>query len=470
VSGGFSQAHPSFLLKILLSKRRLVWYNNFTMEEKNTGDSPDPGSPNLKKNTWLRNYIPLFLGESVSLLGSIIVQFAIVWWLTVTTGDATILANGTIFIRLPGALFAPLLSSVVDRMDRRWVLAITDAIISLGTIFLVIMFWLERIQIWHIFLVFGISSIFGNLQWSAVTAVTSSIVPDDQLQRVEGMTVTVQSLFNLAGPVLGALLIETLALPVHIVLSLDVITATIAILLLLTIKVPRVIRHDENTLSLSTIWQDMSEGFGFIFANKGFLYLIIIFAFINLALNPVFTFLPLLVTDYFHMGASELGWLQAAMGAGMGLGGLVMTIWGGFQRKMNTIILGNALFAFFLGVFAVASPNMYWLAVAGMFFLSLSQPISNSPILAILQSKVPHALQGRVFTLTLSLISVVQPLILLIAGPVARVTGVHFWYWVGFAGMALTTLLFFIKPVYRIEDQEFENGNGSAVIAQPVVE
>ena len=405
------------------------------------------------------------------MLGSIIVQFAIVWWLTVTTGDPSILASGTIFIRLPGALLGPFLSSVVDRMDRRLVLAVTDAIISLGTIFLVIMFWLELIQIWHIFVVFGISSVFGNIQWSAVTAVTSSIVPDEHLQRVEGLTVTVQSLFTLAGPVLGALLIETFALPVHLVLSIDVITATIAILLLLTIKVPKVLREDESAMTISTMWQDMTEGFSFIFSNKGFLYLIAIFAFINLALNPIFTFLPLLVKDYFGKGAQELGWVQAAMGAGMGLGGLIMTLWGGFKRKMKTIILGNALYALCLGVFAAASPNMFWLALAGMFMASVTQPISNSPIMAILQSKIPLNLQGRVFTLTISLISVTQPLILLIAGPVARVTGVHFWYWIGAAGMAIATLLFFLKPVYNIEDKKFENGNSTNMnIVQPAAE
>ena len=439
------------------------------MEAKNNEDVPDP-QPQPKSKAWLRNYIPLFFGESVSMLGSFVVQFAITWWLTVTTGDPSILANGTIFIRLPGALLGPFLSSVVDRLDRRLVLAVTDAIISAGTIFLVAMFWLDRVKIWHIFLVFGISSIFGNIQWSAVTAVTSSIVPKEHLQRTEGLTVTVQSLFTLAGPMLGALLIETFALPVHIVLSIDVITAAIAILLLLAIKIPKVVKPAESAITISSMWHDMAEGFGFIFSNKGFLYLIGIFAFINLALNPVFTFMPLLITDYFHMGASELGWLQAAGGAGMGLGGLVMAIWGGFKRKMNTIIFGNALFAVFLIMLAAASPNTYWLALVAFFLASVSQPITNSPIMAILQSKIPHALQGRVFTLTISLISVTQPLILLVAGPVARITGVHFWYWIGAIGMSITTLLFFIRPVYRIENQDFENGNDAAVIMQPVVE
>ena len=138
-----------------------------------------------KDRSWLKSYIPLFIGEAFSILGSVLVQFAIVWWLTDTTGSATTLASGSIAIIVPGALLGPFLGTLVDRLDRRWVLVITDAIISLGTIFLIIMFWLERVEIWHIFVVFGISSIFGSLQWSAMQAVTSTIVPEEHLQRMQ---------------------------------------------------------------------------------------------------------------------------------------------------------------------------------------------------------------------------------------------------------------------------------------------
>lgn len=445
-----------------------LWYNNFIMEETHNEDNPDPhlSSPD---RAWLKTYIPLFLGESVSLLGSIIVQFAIVWWLTETTGSSTVLASGSIFIMLPGSLFGPFLATLVDRMDRRMLLVVTDAIISLGTIFLVFMFWLDIIEIWHIYLVFGISSIFGNMQWAAVTAVTSSIVPDDQLQRVEGMTVTVQSLFNLAGPVLGAALVSLL--PIYGVLSIDVITASIAILLLLTLKIPKVVRHDERAITPSAMWRDMTEGFKFIVAHQGFLYLILVFALFNFFLQPIFTFLPLLVTDYFGKGVAELGYLQSALGLGMVLGGLIMSVWGGFKRKIHTIIFGNLFFGLFIAVIAIASPDMFWLSVIGVLLMSISNPIMNSPILALLQSKVPLEIQGRVFSLAQSLVTLSIPLALGIAGPIAEKTGVHVWYWVSCIGTVAATGLLFLKPIFTLEDQEFNNHTiDGATIVQPTAE
>lgn len=435
------------------------------MEETTNSDVPDPHLQPHNRS-WLKTYIPLFLGESVSLLGSIIVQFAIVWWLTETTGSSTVLASGSIFIMLPGALLGPFLSTLVDRIDRRWVLVITDAIISLGTIFLVIMFYLDTIHLWHIFLVFGISSIFGNLQWAAVTAVTSTIVPEDQLQRVEGFTVTLQSLFNLAGPILGATLVTLL--PVYGVLAIDAITALIAILLLLALRIPKVVttpRH--QALDPAGMWQDFKEGFRFLINYRGFMYLIVFFALTNFFLAPLFTFIPLLVTDYFGKGVLQLGLLNTFWGAGMALGGLVMTAWGGFKRKVKTIILGNVLFGIFVGIIAIAPVDQFWMALVGFALVATTMPMGNAPILALLQTKVPKEMQGRIFSLGQSLTSLATPIALAIAGPVAEKTGVHLWYWIGAIALLLLTSMFLLRPLYTLEDQEI-NGKGEFIV-QPVV-
>ena len=418
------------------------------MEEVKTKENTD-----VHKHHWLKTYIPLFLGESISLLGSIIVQFSIVWWLTETTGSATILATGSIFIMLPGALIGPFLATLVDRMDRRWVLVITDAIISLGTIFLMLMFWLDTIQIWHIFLVFAISSVFGNMQWSAVAAVTSTIVPEEQLQRVQGANTTLQSVFNIGGPVLGATLMGLL--PIYAVLSVDMITAVIAIALLWVLKIPKVVKSTQEPVSPAGMWRDFKDGFRFVTHHRGFLYLIIAFALMNFFLEPLFTFFPLLVTDYFKKGVFELSLIDTFWGIGMVIGGLIMSAWGGFKRKIKSIILGNILFGIFVGVIAIAPPEMFWLALVGVFLMAMSNSISNAPIMALLQTKVPKEIQGRVFSLTQSLVTITIPLSLLIAGPIADVTGVHIWYWIGAVGMLAICGLQFLKPIYTLEDQEF---------------
>ncbi|MCD6475552.1 MAG: MFS transporter [Anaerolineaceae bacterium] len=407
-----------------------------------------------KDRSWLKSYIPLFIGEAFSILGSVLVQFAIVWWLTDTTGSATTLASGSIAIIVPGALLGPFLGTLVDRLDRRWVLVITDTIISLGTIFLIIMFWLERVEIWHIFVVFGISSIFGSLQWSAMQAVTSTIVPEEHLQRMQGLVTMVQSGITIGAPPLGALLLSILQ--IYQILSLDVITAVIAVSLIWIIKFPKIIQTNEKVVSPQNMWMDFKEGFSFMTHYRGMLYMVLAFALMNMILEPMFTFFPLYITDYFGLGALELGFISTSWGGGMLLGGLLMSVWGGFKRKMKTVILGNFFFSIFAAMIAAARPDMFWFALAGVLLMAFSNALTNAPIMAILQSKVPKHMQGRIFSLVQSMVSISVPISLLISGPIADKYGVHLFYWVGAIGMALISLLMLIKPIRTIEDQEVD--------------
>lgn len=401
---------------------------------------------------WLKRYIPLFLGQTFSLLGSTLVQFAIVWWLTQSTGSSAILASGTIAIIVPGALLGPFLGTLVDRLDRRLVLIVTDAIITLGTIFLMVMFWLDLIQVWQVFVVFSISSLFGSMQWTANTAVMSTIVPDDQLTRVQGITTTLQAGVNIAGPPLGALLMGVL--PIYGVLSIDVITAVIAIAILGMLRLPKVIRHDEHAVTPKRMWLDFREGLHFILHWRGLLYVIIAFALINAVLEPIFTFFPLLVTQYFGLGALELGSINAAWGLGMVAGGVLISVWGGFKKKINTMIFSNLFMGVFLGVLSLAAPNQFWLAVVAIFFAASANPLNNASVMALLQSRIPQHMQGRVLSLASSMVSITIPISLAIAGPLAEITGVHPWYWIGTFGLILISLLFFIKPIRTIEEQE----------------
>ena len=407
-----------------------------------------------ENKTWLKSFIPLFLGESFSMLGSVLVQFAIVWWLTDTTGSATVLASGSIAIIVPGALLGPFLGTLVDLIGRRWVLVITDSLISLGTLFLIIMFRLERIEIWHIFVLFGISSLFGSMQWSAMQAVISTIVPDEHLQRLQGLTTTIQSAITIGAPPLGALLMSVL--PVYQVLSIDVGTAVFAIALLWLVKIPKVVQSTEKVVSIGGMWRDCREGFSFLVHWRGMFYLILVYALVSMLIEPIFTFLPLLVTEHFGLGALELGFINTAWGIGMVAGGLVMSIWGGFKKKIKTNIFGNMMFGIFMLPIAMARPDMYWLALIGIFLSGMSSALSNAPIMAILQSKVPKHMQGRVFSLVMSMVQISIPISLAIAGPIADSVGVRPFYWVGSIGMILLSGFMLIKPIRTIEEQEFD--------------
>src|SRR5690606_25588623 len=110
------------------------------------------------------------------------------------------------------------------------------------------------------------------------------------------------------------------------------------------IEIPQPRRIEEATRGLPAFWRsfrgDMSDGLSDVRANRGLVMLIAMAVIINLMLNPASTLLPLLVSSHFAGGALQLGWVNAAFGAGVIIGGALLGTWGGFKRRMFTSMSG----------------------------------------------------------------------------------------------------------------------------------
>jgi DHA3 family macrolide efflux protein-like MFS transporter len=152
---------------------------------------------------------------------------------------------------------------------------------------------------------------------------------------------------------------------------------------------------------------------------------------INMIASPAFSLLPLLVRGHFNGGALQLGWLNSAFGVGAVAGGLLLSIWGGFKKKILTTQVGLIGLSVGLAVIGFAPSTGLVIAISGIFFVGLMLPITNGPIIAVLQSAVDPAVQGRVFTLVSSLSSAMTPLGLIIAGPLSDIFSIQLWYIVG---------------------------------------
>ncbi len=152
---------------------------------------------------------------------------------------------------------------------------------------------------------------------------------------------------------------------------------------------------------------------------------------INFIVDPAFSLMPILVTKHFGGGALQLGWLESTWGIGVVIGGLVLSAWGGFRRRVVTSLLGVIGMGVGTIMVGMAPANAFPLALAGLFLGGFMNPITNGPLFAVLQSTVDADMQGRVFSLVNSGATAMMPLSLLIAGPVADALGVRVWYLVG---------------------------------------
>lgn len=406
---------------------------------------------------WAGPFFTIWIGQAFSLFGSSIVQFALVWWLTQETGSATVLATSTLVALLPQILLGPFAGALVDRWNRRLIMIVADAVIALATALLIYLFATDQVQVWHIYAIVMIRSLGGAFHHPAMTSSTSLMVPDKHLARIAGANQSLQGLINIFAPPLGALLLE--AYSTQTVLLIDLGTATIAILPLLFIRIPqppKQVQSDGSTQTTSYL-QDLREGFAYVIRWKGLLGLILLAMALNFLLVPASSFLPLVITKVFNGGAAELGWVESLFGVGIILGGITLSIWGGFKRRIITSFCGIIGIGLGIVMTGLVPPNMFYLVFIPTFIVGFSQVYANGPLMAIMQSTVSPEMQGRVFSLLGAGATAMMPLSLLIAGPIADRFGIRFWYLVGGSICILMTLAATFNPaIMNIEENHNE--------------
>jgi DHA3 family macrolide efflux protein-like MFS transporter len=412
--------------------------------------------PQLSSN-WKAPFFAIWFGQAFSLLGSGVVQFVLVWWLTIETGSATVLAGATLVAMLPQILLGPLAGPLIDRWNRRLILMVADGIIALSTLWLLSLFSIGAMQVWHVYAVMLIRSAAGAFHFPAMQASTTLMVPREQLARVAGLNQTIQGVTNIASPALGALLLHVSEL--RAALAVDIVTAALAILPLFFIMIPQPPRTmDTADEGEGSFWQAMRTGLRYVWRWPGLMLILLIATVSNFLLTPAFSLMPLLVKSEFGGDAGLLATLEGLFGIGVIAGGLALSAWGGFRRRIATSLMG--LIGIGVGVIAIglAPATTVWLAIAGMFLTGIMHSMTNGPISAVLQSIVAPNMQGRVLSLVTSLATAMTPLSLLVAGPVAEALGVPAWIFIGGAATGLMGVAGFFAPAIL----DIEN-NGTAV-------
>jgi DHA3 family macrolide efflux protein-like MFS transporter len=410
-------------------------------------------STQFTESTSMRPFFTIWTGQVFSLLGSELVQFALVWWLTTTTGSATVLALATMMAVLPRVFVSPVAGALVDRWSRRSIMMAADGLSALAVVALGVLFALDAVQVWHIYTLMFLRSACAAFHWPAMQASTSLMVPEKHLSRVAGLNQALQGLGMIAAPPLGALLLELL--PMQGILAVDVTTAILAIAPLLFIQVPQPERAPAaGEAPAASVVADLREGLRFLRRWPAMLAIVGIAMVVNLLIYPALSLQPLLVTEHFDGDALHLAWMQSAFGVGMVTGGIALGIWGGFKRRAVTGLLALALNGVGLTIVGLAPTGAFPLAVGASLFVWFMNPFANGAIFALLQTTVPADMQGRVFTLVQAGAGAMIPLGLVVAGPVADALGVQTWFLIAGLAMALIGAVgLSIPALVRLEDQ-----------------
>ena len=360
----------------------------------------------------MKTFLTIWFGQLISTLGSGLTSFALAVWIFDQTKQATPFALTVLFGNLPRILLLPVAGSLADRWNRRWVMILSDLGNALVTISVILLLTLGDLQIWHIYIIVTLGSIFSAFQEPAYTASITMLVPQKDLSRANGMVQMVQAIEMVITPVLAGILFVSIGLPG--ILAIDFITFLIAVGTLLLVRIPQP-KLTEQDKKKPSIWSDTVFGWNYLKARPGLFGLLWYFAMVNFLLNwsTVLTG-PMILSRF---SASTLGTIQMVVGIGMLAGGILSSVLKG-PKKRITALLGFIGLALIGMIVAGLRPNAITTA-AGFFWLMIFVPLASSSSQAVFQSKVAPDVQGRVFGIRSMISRSVMPIAFLLAGPLA---------------------------------------------------
>ena len=371
----------------------------------------------MPSQAWVRNVSLFLAGQTVSLLGSMLVQYAVLWYLTLTTKDGTILALSVALGFLPQAVVSVFGGVWADRHNRKYLIMAADATIALATLALALFMMNGVTSVWLIFAAMAIRSAGAGVQTPAVAAALPQLVPAEKLLRVNGINGAIQSGMMLASPPVAALLYANV--PLHGIFFIDVGTAAIGIGILALVPLRAVMRSGERV----GYFDDLREGVRYIGEHHYVKWVLYLFGGIMIAVGAPSMLTPLMVVRSFGDEVWKLTALELAFSIGMLLAGAAIAAWGDrFER--TTLIVWSTLILSALTVALGLSPVL-WVFLVMMFFVGLAVPFFSTPIFTVLQESVDPERLGRVFGFVSIVSAMGMPAGMLVFGPLANVISVE---------------------------------------------
>ncbi|MBS1370013.1 MAG: MFS transporter [Lentisphaeria bacterium] len=358
--------------------------------------------------------ISLFLAaQTVSLFGSSLVQYAIIWHITLSTLSGSMMTISTVCGFFPQIAISLFAGVWIDRHSRKRMIILADGAIALSTLTVALLFLAGYRELWLLFAVLAVRSAGTGIQTPAVNALIPQLVPPEKLMRVNGIYSTISSLMMFLSPAASAAILSVAAL--EATFFIDIVTAAAGIGILLFLAVPALPGTGEKRKTSN--WEDIREGFRYL-RNHALIRRLLVFLFaLMVSISPAAFLTPLLVGRSFGDEVWRLSASEMTFSAGAAAGGLLIAAWGGFSSKVRTTVFAGSLYGLFM--IGIGAAPLFWLYLAANFMIGVTMPCFNAPLTALLQEKVEPEMHGRVFSLVQVSNSCALPLGMVLFGPLA---------------------------------------------------
>ncbi|MHA1561253.1 MAG: MFS transporter [Promethearchaeota archaeon] len=414
-----------------------------------------------------QHYIIFWIGQLFSVLGSSVVFFALIWWITIESQSATILSLAFFFSMIP-QIFVTLFAGVfIDRLDRKKIIIFADFGQALITLIIILMFVFNIASIWGVISLMIIRNLFQAIHQPAVAAIIPVMIPKEKLSRMNVINMLITSAIYVVGPVISGILIGFLDIEnIEIILWIDVGTFLLAIIPTLLITIPSVKKEPKTKTDVKISFKkEFKEGgYRAIMQIKGMFAFFISCIILNSLISPSAVLRPYFISIYHEGDAIMLSYISASIQIGMICGGLFILLRKQWKRKSMMIIVAFFIQGISYLVTSLAPKGDFLTLIIALFFFGIGFPIINSLYLTILQEVVPLDMQGRVNSIDIALSISIMPIAVLISGPIAEAIGVNYLFMIlaALSLIILTIAVLFTDIRYMdkgIMKEEFVNSS-----------
>lgn len=362
---------------------------------------------------WKRNSAFFIGGQSISLFGSMLVQYAIMWHITLETRSGFVMTLSILAGFIPSLFLSPFAGVWVDRFNRKFIIVLADSFIAIITLITALLFYFGYGSISLLLIISAFRSLGNAVHTPAVQAFIPELVPEDKLMRVQGLNNGIQSSMMIIAPVLSAALLASFEL--FVIFFIDTITAVLGIFTLITfVHSTRVVVPHVGKVEY---FNDIKLGLNYIKTHHFLVPFFVFTAMVLFFVAPMAFLTPL--QTVFNYGPEEwrLSLVEVAFASGMMIGGFSIAAWEGLKNRIHTMALSLVLMG--LASIVLSLTNLFWVYLISMFIIGLSLPYYNSPAYVMIQEKVDNEYLGRVFSVMGMISSSMMPIGMLVFGPLA---------------------------------------------------
>jgi MFS transporter len=370
---------------------------------------------NTNRPTGMFGFTIVWIGQIVSVLATNMSAFALTIWVFQKTGSATALGLVQVFFITPLLIITPFAGVLVDRHNRKLMMMVSDLVAGMATVAILLLQAFGALQVWHLYVAAIFQGLGNAFQWPAYSAAISTMIPKEKLGRANGMMSLIDMGPGILAPMLAGALLPLIGLTG--ILSIDVTTFVFAVLVLLSVHIPQPPHTAEGAQAEGNIFKEAAFGFRYIFARPSLLGLQLVFFVGNLCSGVAYTVLAPMILLRTGNDSASLGLVQSAGAIGGVVGGIAMSAWGGFRRRVHGVLAGWAVSSVFFALMGLTKWIPLWIALNALS--SILIPLINGSNQAIWQSKVAPDVQGRVFSARTLIAWMTNPISPLIGGTLA---------------------------------------------------